>query len=136
MKNLKYFTVEEKPHAQQQNPRAEIPEPWKNYRVNLFVDNSTLEGAPVIMESNYSYQNLFGKLEYENYYGMLKTDFTMLKPGLLHKANGGYIILQAKDLISHPEKYNKATSYGVAGYVNNLKFVKSTGVFGIIYTPS
>ena len=105
LKNLKYFTVEEKPHAQQQNPRVEVPEPWKNYRVNLFVDNSTLEGAPVIMESNYSYQNLFGKLEYENYYGMLKTDFTMLKPGLLHKANGGYIILQAKDLISNPYCY-------------------------------
>lgn len=38
------------------------------------------------MDSNYSYHNIFGKLEYENYFGALKTDFTMLKPGLLHKA--------------------------------------------------
>ena len=53
------------------------------------------------MDSNYSYHNIFGKLEYENYYGSLKTDFTMLKPGLLHEANGGYIIFQAKDLISN-----------------------------------
>lgn len=105
LKNLKDFTTEAKVPAGQQNPKAEQPEPWKNYRVNLFIDNSTLEGAPVIMDSNYSYQNLFGKLEYENYYGMLKTDFTMLKPGLLHKANGGYIILQAKDLISNPYCY-------------------------------
>ena len=105
LKNLKDFTIETKVPAGQQNPKAEQPEPWKNYRVNLFIDNSTLEGAPVIMDSNYSYQNLFGKLEYENYYGMLKTDFTMLKPGLLHKANGGYIILQAKDLISNPYCY-------------------------------
>lgn len=105
LKNLKYFTTEEKPANVQQNPKMEQPEPWQNYRVNLFIDNSTLEGAPVIMDSNYSYQNLFGKLEYENYYGMLKTDFTMLKPGLLHKANGGYIILQAKDLISNPYCY-------------------------------
>ena len=56
-----------------------------NYRVNLFVDNSNLDGAPVIMDSNYSYHNIFGSLEYENYYGALKTDHTMLKPGLLQK---------------------------------------------------
>lgn len=53
------------------------------------------------MDSNYSSINLFGKLEYENYYGALKTDFTMLKPGLMHKANGGYIIFQAKDLLAN-----------------------------------
>ena len=77
------------------------PKPWLNYRVNLFVDNSNLEGAPVIMDSNYSYYNIFGKLEYENYYGSLKTDHTMLKAGLLQKANGGYIIFQAKDLLAN-----------------------------------
>ena len=53
------------------------------------------------MDSNYSYHNIFGKLEYENYYGALKTDYTMLKPGLLHEANGGYIIFQAKDLVAN-----------------------------------
>ena len=53
------------------------------------------------MDSNYSYHNIFGKLEYENYFGALKTDFTMLKPGLLHKANGGYIIFQANDILSN-----------------------------------
>ncbi len=57
------------------------------------------------MDSNYSYHNMFGKLEYENQYGMLKTDYTMLKPGLLHKANGGYIMLQAKDLVSNSMCY-------------------------------
>ena len=77
------------------------PDPCLNYRVNLFIDNSNREGCPVVMDSNYSYQNLFGKLEYENYYGALKTDFTMLQPGLMHKANGGYIIFQAKDLLAN-----------------------------------
>ncbi len=57
------------------------------------------------MDSNYSYSNIFGALEYENYYGALKTDFTMLKPGLLHQANGGYIIFQAKDLLANPACY-------------------------------
>ena len=86
-------------------PRPEPPKPWENYRVNLFIDNSAQEGAPVIMDSNYSYHNIFGKLEYENYYGSLKTDYTMLKPGLLHKANGGYIIFQAHDLIENSVCY-------------------------------
>ena len=57
------------------------------------------------MDSNYTYHNIFGKLEYENYYGALKTDFTMLQSGLLQKANGGYIIFQAKDLLQNPICY-------------------------------
>ncbi len=103
LKNIDYFLVEDKNDnkTQSQSPRMELPKPWLNYRVNLFVDNSEQEGAPVIMDSNYSYHNIFGKLEYENYYGALKTDYTMLKSGLLHKANGGYIIFQASDLISN-----------------------------------
>ncbi|MCI8519613.1 MAG: AAA family ATPase [Clostridia bacterium] len=86
-------------------PHREPPKPWLNYRVNLFIDNSKLEGAPVIMDSSYTYQNIFGKLEYENYMGTLRTDFTMLKPGLMHKANGGYIIFQAEDLLTNPICY-------------------------------
>ena len=90
----------------QSTQREEQTKPWLNYRVNLFVDNSNLTGSPVIMDSNYQYHNLFGKLEYENQYGMLKTDYTMLKPGLLHKANGGYIILQASDLLANQICYD------------------------------
>ena len=80
-------------------------EPWLNYRVNLFVDNSEVEGSPVIMDSNYTYQNIFGKLEYENQFGAMKTDYTMLKAGLLQKANGGYIMFQARDLLTNPQCY-------------------------------
>ena len=105
LKNVSYFLEEDKqPNANQPIMQNSIPrktDPCLNYRVNLFIDNSNNEGCPVIMDTNYSYHNLFGKLEYENYYGALKTDFTMLKPGLLHKANGGYIIFQAKDLLSN-----------------------------------
>ena len=87
LKNVNAFLVvddDSKKPVQPQPQRQEVLRPWLNYRVNLFIDNSNLEGAPVIMDSNYSYHNIFGKLEYENYYGALKTDFTMLKPGLLH----------------------------------------------------
>ena len=106
LKNIDYFLAEPQNETQQMpGPRPEPPKPWENYRVNLFIDNSAQEGAPVIMDSNYSYHNIFGKLEYENYYGSLKTDYTMLKPGLLHKANGGYIIFQAHDLIENAVCY-------------------------------
>ena len=103
LRNVSYFLEEDN----QQNNMQQVPQPQKrpdpclNYRVNLFIDNSDMEGCPVVMDSHYSYQNLFGKLEYENYYGALKTDFTMLQPGLMHKANGGYIIFQAKDLLAN-----------------------------------
>ena len=108
LKNIPTFL--EAPNKQNPNqtapsPMQKKPDPCLNYRVNLFVDNSNREGAPVIMDSNYSYNNIFGCLEYENYYGALKTDHTMLKSGLLQQANGGYIIFQAKDLLANPACY-------------------------------
>ncbi len=109
LKNISYFIDGDRrqpvPQQMQMGPVQKRPDPCDNYRVNLFIDNSELEGAPVIMDSNYSYHNIFGSIEYENYYGSLKTDFTMLKPGLLQKANGGYIIFQAKDLLANPYCY-------------------------------
>ena len=104
LKNVSYFLEEDNDKNKPQqpvHPSAQKQDHCLNYRVNLFVDNSNLDGAPVIMDSNYSYHNIFGSLEYENYYGALKTDHTMLKPGLLQKANGGYIIFQAKDLLQN-----------------------------------
>ena len=107
LKNVSYFLEEDKREQNQQpmNPAMKKPDSSLNYRVNLFVDNSHREGAPVIIDSNYAYNNIFGFLEYENYYGSLKTDHTMLKPGLLHQANGGYIIFQAKDLLANGACY-------------------------------
>lgn len=103
LKNVPVFLEDDsnKQAQPQQGSVAKKPDPSLNYRVNLFIDNSNLEGAPVIMDSNYSYHNIFGSLEYENYYGALKTDHTMLKPGLMQRANGGYIIFQAKDLLAN-----------------------------------
>ena len=107
LKNIPLFLEDENKQPQQpgQNPAIRKQDPCLNYRVNLFIDNSNCEGAPVIMDSNYSYHNIFGSLEYENYYGALKTDHTMLKPGLMQRANGGYIIFQAKDLLSNSMCY-------------------------------
>lgn len=107
LKNIPTFLEDEtkQPNQPMQGPNIRKPDPCLNYRVNLFVDNSAHNGAPIIMDSNYSYHNIFGSLEYENYYGSLRTDHTMLKPGLLQQANGGYIIFQAKDLLANPMCY-------------------------------
>ena len=126
LKNISYFTQDEIAEKNVRNmnmQKTDNKAPWNNYKVNLFIDNSGLEGAPVIMDTNYSYNNIFGKLEYENQFGALKTDYTMLKPGLLHKANGGYIIFQAKDLIANPgcyEALKKALSVKLLNIENSV----------------
>ncbi len=125
LKNISNFIIEETcSQPTPQSPKPEVVKPWLNYRVNLFVDNSNTEGSPVIMDSNYSYQNLFGKLEYENQYGMLRTDYTMLKSGILHKANGGYLILQAQDLLTNQLCYDtlkKSLLIKEANIENNME---------------
>lgn len=72
------------------------------YTVNLFVNNKNVNGAPVIYETNPTSYNLFGKVEYRGALGSWFTDFTFIKPGSLHLANGGYLILQATELLQLP----------------------------------
>ena len=80
---------------QQSKEQAEL-----RYEVNLMVDHRETEGAPLVYETNPSYYNLLGRLEYENRLGAVVTDFTMLKAGAFHRANGGYLILQANDTLA------------------------------------
>ncbi|MDR7522074.1 MAG: ATP-binding protein [Armatimonadota bacterium] len=75
---------------------------FTRYQVNLFIDNSQARGAPVVLELNPTYYNLFGKTEFRGEFGTMVTDFTMIKPGALHRANGGYLVLQARDLLVSP----------------------------------
>lgn len=80
----------------------ERPSALFKYQVNVFIDNSRINGAPVIKEPNPTSYNLSGKIEYKPFqYGAMVTDFTMIKPGALHKANGGYLILQAIDILKN-----------------------------------
>ena len=75
------------------------------YRVNLFIDNTDTKGAPVIIEFNPTYNKLIGQIEYDNEFGNLTTDFTKIKPGLFHQANGGYLILQAMDVLTNTQSW-------------------------------
>jgi len=74
----------------------------RRYRVNLLVDHSESDGAPVVYEDNPTYQNLVGRVEHRAQMGALLTGFNLIKPGVLHKANGGYLILDARTVLLQP----------------------------------
>lgn len=74
----------------------------RRYKVNLIVDNSQLKGAPVVYEDHPTFQNLIGNIEHIAQMGALVTDFTLIKPGALHRANGGYLLLDAHRLLTLP----------------------------------
>ncbi len=105
VENLDHFKGEEEPEVK--SPFGMFAPKntesfFERYKLNLFVDNSETKSAPVIFASNPTYANLLGGIEYKNEMGVLRTDFTMIKPGALHQANGGYLILLAKDILMMP----------------------------------
>ncbi len=91
-----------------QQPQLPFPlaglqqDPTNRYRVNLVVDNSKLEGAPVVMELNPTQQRLFGMTEKEASFGALLTDYTMIRGGSAHRANGGFLVVPVEDLLTQP----------------------------------
>lgn len=108
VKNVEFFkrdTLEKdmkaisNPILMQQMMAKRAQKPWENYRVNLVINNDRLQHAPVILCKNPNYFDLFGKLEFETSPQGTKTNYNMLKPGLVHKANGGYLIINVRDLL-------------------------------------
>jgi len=73
-----------------------------NYRVNLIVDHSSTEGGPVVHEEHPTYKNLVGRIEHRSRMGVLTTDYTLIRPGALHRASGGYLILDARSVLLEP----------------------------------
>jgi len=94
----------------QQQQQAQLPfmfgamsqDPTTSYKVNLVVDNSELKGAPVVMELNPTQNRLFGMAEKEARFGALITDYTMIRGGSAHKANGGFLVLPVEDVLINP----------------------------------
>ncbi len=76
--------------------------PLQRYRINLLVDHSGSRNAPVIEENLPNHANLIGRIEHQAWMGALLTDFTMIRPGALHLANGGYLVLDARKLLMQP----------------------------------
>ncbi|MEN6374544.1 MAG: ATP-binding protein [Smithella sp.] len=104
--NLEIFRGTEEPV----NPVLGIPvsqvvggeNPFLPFEVNIFVDNSETKGLPVIIESNPNFRNIFGKLERRYLFGGYVSDHTMLRAGALQRANGGYLLVTAQDVLLNP----------------------------------
>jgi lon-related putative ATP-dependent protease len=107
---------------------------FRRYQVNVLVDNSSLQGAPVVMELNPTYLNLFGRIEREAQFGAMVTDFTLIKGGSLHRANGGYLVLHAEEVLSNPFSWDslkraiRDRSISIEDVGERLGFVPTKGV--------
>jgi lon-related putative ATP-dependent protease len=99
MDEAEAFTGLEEDSAIPDNIKRKANE-FPQYSVNVLVDNSALNTAPVIYEDNPTFANLVGRVEYVSEMGALITDFTLIKPGALHQANGGYLILDADKVLT------------------------------------
>jgi len=97
LENIELFKGEQKSEGELPPWAKELP--FRKYSVNVLVDNSKQQGAPVVVELNPVYHNLFGRIEKETQFGALYTDFTMIKAGSLHRANGGYLVLPIEDVL-------------------------------------
>jgi lon-related putative ATP-dependent protease len=93
------------PLAMMMRQRAPAEPDFSNYEVNVLVDNSDQQGAPVVHVELPTYQNLLGRVEHISQMGALITNFTLIKPGALHEANGGYLLLDARKLLQQPYAY-------------------------------
>jgi lon-related putative ATP-dependent protease len=105
LQNLELFRGQAQPPQSQPAvpmPPAAKEMPFRNYQVNVLVDNSRLEHAPVVTDLNPLYNNLFGRIEKEAQFGALYTDFTLIRPGSLHRANGGYLVLPILEVLRNP----------------------------------
>jgi len=104
IENFEQFRTERK--TSDSDPMAALQglvrrQAFQKYEVNVIVDNSELKGAPVILELNPTFNNLLGRIEKEAQFGALYTDFSMIKSGSLHRANGGYLVARIEDLLTN-----------------------------------
>lgn len=129
---------------QQQQQQQQLPpqfQQWltrdlafRKYEVNVVVDNAGDGGAPVVFEENPSYQNLFGKVEKEVQFGIVTTDFTMIRPGSMHKANGGYLVLPVLDLFRYPLSWDglksalKTEKVAIEEPAEKMGFITARGI--------
>lgn len=110
----------------------------RRYEVNVLVDSSEAEGAPVIFESNPSYLNLVGRVEQMAMMGALVTDHTLIKPGVLHRANGGYLLLDAAKVLTSPyawEGLKRALQFGKIHIESPLQMMSLTSTITLEPEP-
>lgn len=104
----------------------------RRYEVNLLVDNSLLNGAPVVVENHPSYGNLLGRIEHEVAMGASRTDFSMIHPGALHRANGGYLVIPARDLLINPYAWEGLKRVLREGEIRIVELANQVGLVNTI----
>lgn len=109
------------------------PDFMKRYTVNPFVARERHSGAPVIMESNPSLISLLGRMEGQVRHGVMVTDFTRIAPGALHRANGGYLVLHAEEVLSQPKAW---TALKRTLRTRELRPVDPAGDLGLMVTEA
>lgn len=110
------------PGGQSHPSSAPNDDPYR-YEINVFVDNSGLKGAPIVVDDHPTSANLLGCIERESEMGALVTDFTLIKAGSLHRANGGFLILRIEDVLQHPSAWEgllRAMRAGLARLDENV----------------
>lgn len=103
------------------------------FRVNLLVDNSNTEGAPVIYEDLPTHHHLVGWIEHQMQNGALYTDVSMIRPGAMHRANGGYLILDARRVLSHPMAWESLKRVLFSG---DVRIESLERLYGLVSTTS
>jgi lon-related putative ATP-dependent protease len=98
---LKIKSTEATPVAGMSIPERKVD----NYAVNILVDNSGADGVPLVVEQNPTYTNLFGKVEKESVMGTMYTDFTLIRSGSIHQANGGFLIIPVEEILRNLFSY-------------------------------
>ena len=101
---------------------------FRRYAVNLLVDNGGREAAPVIYEEDPTYERLIGRIEHRAEMGALLTDFLMIRAGALHRANGGYLVIDARKLLARPMAYEALKRALVSGRIHIEPPLQSMGL--------
>ncbi len=129
--NADQFTSKESDNPIERAVQGGARELSRRYEVNVLVDHSQHTGAPVVVENHPSYTNLLGRIEHEVIMGVSRTDFSMIQPGALHLANGGYLVLPGRELLNNPyawEGLKRALRDGV------VRIVELANQLGLIST--
>jgi predicted ATP-dependent protease len=126
--------IENVSELREQKPNDDIAAaigPLQRYQVNLLVDHADSSGAPVVFENNPTYQNLLGRIEHITRMGTLYTNFSLIKPGALHRANGGFLILNAGKLLTQPYAWEGLKRALLSREIN----IETLGeIFGLVST--
>ena len=132
--NVETFISEpEKPRAGRDAAEFEDgPSLFRRYRINLLVDNGAADRAPVIYEDDPTYDRLLGRIEHRAEMGTLLTDLHMIRPGALHRANGGYLILDARKLLTRPWAWEALKRAVLAEYIRIEPIAQALGLLSTV----